>query len=116
MTVTLLWGRAERKQNRSPRASDGGFLNAGEEYAGQAYVWTLFLRGNGRAAYCCPPKFNIAIAETKRLIAESTARATAMHDIFAGREHQILPRSQKNMRRCDEAISLFSYVVILFSG
>ena len=53
-------------------------------------MWTLFLRGNGRAAYCCPPKFNIAIAETKRLIAESTARATATHDIFAGREHQIL--------------------------
>jgi hypothetical protein len=51
----LLWGHAERKQNRSPRASDGGFLNAGEEYAGEAYVWTLFLRGNhacdGRAAY-----------------------------------------------------------------
>jgi hypothetical protein len=36
--------------------------------------------------FCCPPKFNIAIAETKRLIAESTARATAMHDMFAGRE------------------------------
>jgi hypothetical protein len=111
MTVTLLWGRAERKQNRSPRASDGGFLNAGEEYAGQAYVWTLFLRDNGRAAYCCPPKFNIAIAETKRLIAESTARATAMHDIFAGREHQIPPREKIYTRTLGSAGDLTIYVI-----
>jgi hypothetical protein len=37
----------------------------------------------------CPPKFEVAIAETERQVAERTAGGTRTHYISAARDHQI---------------------------
>jgi hypothetical protein len=42
-----------------------------------------------------PPKFNITIAKTERLVAERAAGGIAVHEIPAARDHQIPPPSEK---------------------
>jgi hypothetical protein len=42
-----------------------------------------------------PPKFNITIAETERLVAERAASGAAVHEIPAARDHQIPPTERK---------------------
>ena len=42
-----------------------------------------------------PPKFNITIAGTERLVAERAAGRAAVHEIPAARDHQIAPPSEK---------------------
>ena len=41
-----------------------------------------------------PPKFNMTIAKTERLVAERSAGGAAVYEVLAARDHQIPPLSE----------------------